>query len=44
MTDPVALLGALAGVLAPGGEIVLETYGSRLAADAPAIDSHNRQR
>ena len=30
VTDPIALLRALAGVLAPGGEIVLETYGSRL--------------
>jgi len=34
VTDPIALLQALADVLAPGGEIVLETYGSRLAADA----------
>jgi tRNA (mo5U34)-methyltransferase len=34
------LLGALADVLAPGGEIVLETYGSRLVADAPAIEVH----
>ena len=34
VTDPIGLLGALAGVLAPGGEIVLETYGSHLAADA----------
>jgi tRNA (mo5U34)-methyltransferase len=40
MTNPIALLGALAGVLAPGGEIVLETYGSRLAAGAPAIEVH----
>ena len=40
VTDPIALLGALADVLAPGGEIVLETYGSRLAADAPAIEVH----
>ena len=28
VTDPIALLGALADVLAPGGEIVLETYGA----------------
>ena len=28
VTDPIALLRALADVLAPGGEIVLETYGS----------------
>ena len=40
VTDPIALLRALGDVLAPGGEIVLETYGSRLAADAPAIEVH----
>jgi tRNA (mo5U34)-methyltransferase len=40
VTDPIALLRALADVLAPGGEIVLETYGSRLLADAPAIEVH----
>jgi tRNA (mo5U34)-methyltransferase len=40
VTDPIGLLRALAGVLAPGGEIVLETYGSRLAADVPAIEVH----
>ena len=40
VTDPIRLLGALAGVLAPGGEIVLESYGSRLRADAPAIEVH----
>jgi len=38
VTDPVALLQALADVLEPGGEILLETYGSRLAADTPAIE------
>lgn len=38
VTDPVSLLQTLADVLAPGGEIVLETYGSRLAADTPAIE------
>lgn len=38
VTDPIALLRALAEVLAPGGEIVLETYGSRLPADAPVIE------
>ena len=41
VTDPIALLGALADVLAPGGEIVLETYGSRLPAEAPAIEVHD---
>jgi tRNA (mo5U34)-methyltransferase len=40
VTDPIALLRALAEVLAPGGEIVLETYGSHLAADVPAIEVH----
>jgi tRNA (mo5U34)-methyltransferase len=40
VTDPVRLLRALAGVLAPGGEIVLESYGSRLPADAAAIEVH----
>ncbi|MGO9754002.1 MAG: class I SAM-dependent methyltransferase [Solirubrobacteraceae bacterium] len=40
VSDPIALLRALAGVLAPGGEIVLETYGSRLPAGAPAIEVH----
>ena len=34
VTNPIALLRALAGVLAPGGEIVLETYGSRAARPA----------
>jgi tRNA (mo5U34)-methyltransferase len=40
VTDPIALLRALADVLAPGGEIVLETYGSRLPNNAPAIEVH----
>ena len=40
VTDPTALLRALADVLAPGGEIVLETYGSRLATDAPPFEAH----
>jgi tRNA (mo5U34)-methyltransferase len=34
------LLRAVADVLAPSGEIVLETCGSRLAADAPVIEVH----
>jgi tRNA (mo5U34)-methyltransferase len=42
VTEPVRLLRALADVLAPGGEIVLETYGSRLPADAPGIEVHER--
>jgi tRNA (mo5U34)-methyltransferase len=41
VTDPIALLQALADVLTPGGEIVLETYGSHLAADSPAIEVHD---
>jgi tRNA (mo5U34)-methyltransferase len=40
VTDPIALLRAVADVLAPGGEVVLETYGSRLAADAQTIEVH----
>ena len=40
VTNPIALLRALAGVLAPGGEIVLETYASRLPSDAPRIEVH----
>ena len=40
VTDPIGLLRALAGVLAAGGEIVVETYGSHLGADAPAIEVH----
>jgi tRNA (mo5U34)-methyltransferase len=40
VTDPIALLQALADVLTPGGEIVLETYGSQLPADSFAIEVH----
>src|SRR3989440_1293599 len=40
VTDPIALLQALADVLTPGGEIVLETYGSHLPVGAPAIEVH----
>jgi tRNA (mo5U34)-methyltransferase len=40
VSDPIALLRALTQVLAPGGEIVLETYGSRLPGDTPAIEVH----
>ncbi|MGH8301162.1 MAG: class I SAM-dependent methyltransferase [Steroidobacteraceae bacterium] len=40
VTDPIRLLRALADVLAPGGEIVIETYGSSLPDDAPAIEVH----
>jgi hypothetical protein len=38
VTDPVAMLRALADRLTPGGEIVLETYGSRLPAALPALE------
>jgi tRNA (mo5U34)-methyltransferase len=38
VSDPVGLLGALAQVLDPGGEVVLETYGSRLGDGIPAIE------
>jgi tRNA (mo5U34)-methyltransferase len=40
VTDPIALLRALADVLQPGGEIVLETYGSGLPEDSPALEVH----
>ena len=40
VTDPIALLSALAAVLAPGGQVVLETYGSRLDPDSPALEVH----
>lgn len=36
--DPVGLLLALADVLEPGGELVLETYGSRLDPDTGALE------
>ena len=36
--DPVGMLRALAAVLEPGGELVLETYGSRLAQDSGAVE------
>jgi tRNA (mo5U34)-methyltransferase len=42
VTDPIRLLRALVDVLAPGGEILLETYGSRLRGDAPAIEVHEQ--
>jgi len=41
VTDPIALLTALAAVLAPGGQVVLETYGSRLDAVSPALEVHD---
>jgi tRNA (mo5U34)-methyltransferase len=40
VTDPVAMLRALADRLATGGEVVLETYGSRLPAALPALEVH----
>lgn len=40
VSDPVAVLRALADVLEPGGELVLETYGSALDDDSPAIEIH----
>ncbi len=41
VTDPIAVLRALAGVLAPGGEVVLETLGSDLGAGLPALEVHD---
>ena len=40
VTDPIALLQTLADVLTPGGEVVLETYGSHLPSATPAIEVH----
>jgi tRNA (mo5U34)-methyltransferase len=40
VSDPVQVLKGLADVLEPGGEIVLETYGSTLPADTPALEVH----
>ena len=40
VTHPVAMLQALADRLNPDGEVVLETYGSRLPADLPALEVH----
>jgi tRNA (mo5U34)-methyltransferase len=40
VTDLIGLLRAVVDVLAPGGEVVLETYGSRLAVDVAAIEVH----
>jgi tRNA (mo5U34)-methyltransferase len=40
VTDPVAMLQALADRLTPTGEIVLEPYGSRLDGATPALEVH----
>jgi tRNA (mo5U34)-methyltransferase len=40
VTDPITMLRVLADLLTPGGEIVLETYGSRLPAESPALEVH----
>jgi hypothetical protein len=40
VTDPIALLRALAEVLTPAGELIIETYGSRLPGDSPAVEVH----
>jgi len=40
VTDPIALLQTLSDVLTPDGEVVLETYGSHLPGDTPAIEVH----
>jgi tRNA (mo5U34)-methyltransferase len=40
VSDPVGMLQALADVLDPGGEIIVETYGSTRGSDAGAIDVH----
>jgi tRNA (mo5U34)-methyltransferase len=38
VTDPIGFLQTLADVVSPGGELVIETYGSRLDAGTPAIE------
>ncbi|WP_354701567.1 tRNA U34 carboxymethyltransferase [Paraconexibacter sp. AEG42_29] len=38
--DPVGMLRALADVLDPGGEIIVETYGSRRDGSEPVLDVH----
>ena len=38
VTDPIVLLQTLADVLMPSGEVLLETYGSHLPGDTPAIE------
>lgn len=40
VTDPIALLQTLADVLTPGGEVILETYGSHLSRTTPAVEVH----
>jgi tRNA (mo5U34)-methyltransferase len=40
VTDPIALLRALADVLTPVGELIIETYGSHLPSDTPAVEVH----
>jgi SAM-dependent methyltransferase len=40
VTDPIALLRALADVLTPAGELIIETYGSRLSTETPAVEVH----
>jgi len=38
VTDPIGFLQTLADVVAPGGELVIETYGSRLDPSTPVIE------
>jgi tRNA (mo5U34)-methyltransferase len=40
VTDPIALLRALADVMTPQGELILETYGSRLPRETAAAEVH----
>lgn len=40
VSDPVGMLRALAATLDPGGEILVETYGSRRPGDDPVIEVH----
>jgi len=38
VTDPIGFLQTLADVVGPGGELLVETYGSRLDPSTPAIE------
>ncbi len=40
VTDPIALLRALADVMTGQGELIVETYGSRLPPEAAAVEVH----
>jgi hypothetical protein len=41
VTDPIALLRALADVLTRVGELIIETYDSHLPGDTPTTEVHH---